>query len=279
MKWNIVADSSCDLRSTDIACEEVGFSTIPFALRIDDKDYIDSEDMNIPEMIEAMENSKTVCRSSCPSPADFAEQFSVAENTFAITISSNLSGSHNSAVVAKDIVLSESPEKKIEVLDSFSTGPESALCIYKLRDLIKEGHSFEHIASEAREFLKKTKTSFALCSFDNLVKNGRMSKFTGFVARKLGMWGFGIASDIGTIMIKGKSRGPKNALRLIIDDMVERGFNGGLAAISHCANSEMAEKLRAAILEKWNSAKVTILETRGLDSFYAERGGLIIAFG
>ncbi len=279
MKWNIVADSSCDLRSSDVACEETGFTTIPFTLRIDERDYVDTEDMNIMEMVEAMEASKEVCRSSCPATADYAAEYEKAEQTIAITISSNLSGSHNSAVAAKQLVLSEEPDKKIEVLDSFATGPETALCIYKLRDLIREGHPFEHVVAEGRKFLEKTKTSFALCSFDNLVKNGRMSKFTGFVARKLGMWGIGIASDIGTIIIKGKSRGPKKAIEFLLEDMAERGFNGGIAAISHCYNSEMASRLRDAIVERWNTAKVTIFPTRGLDSFYAERGGLIIAFG
>ena len=105
-----------------------------------------------------------------------------------------------------------------------------------------------------------------------------MSKFTGFVAKKLGMWGIGIASDEGTIAMKAKSRGPVKALSVILDDMLERGFTGGEVAISHCCNEVMAERLRAGILERWKYATVRILRTRGLDSFYAERGGLIVAF-
>ena len=47
MKWNIVADSSCDLMSKDISCDEVGFSTIPFVLNIGGKEFIDDENLNI----------------------------------------------------------------------------------------------------------------------------------------------------------------------------------------------------------------------------------------
>lgn len=278
MKWNIVADSSCDLKTADVASPETGFVTVPFILNIGGVDFIDDENLNTLQMIEAMENAPEIGKSACPSPLSWAEEFEKSDMTFAVTISKNLSGSYNSAVAARDMVLAEHPEKKIVVIDSLATGPESALCIHKIAELIKSGHAIETITSEAQKFLDRTKTSFALSSFDNLVKNGRMSKFTGFVARKLGMWGIGIASDIGTIAMKGKSRGPKKALAFIIEDMIERGYNGGKMAISHCHNLEMAENLKAAILEKWNNAKVMILNTRGLDSFYAERGGLIIAF-
>lgn len=278
MKWNIVADSSCDLKSKDIACEHTGFSTIPFILNIGGVDFVDDENLDTLKMIEAMEEASEAGRSACPSPLFWAEEFEKSDATFAITISKNLSGSYNSAVAAKEMVLAEHPEKQIVILDSLSTGPESALCIHKISELIKSGHAIDFIASEAQKLLDKTKTCFALSSFDNLVKNGRMNRFTGFVARKLGMWGIGIASDEGTIAMKGKSRGPKKALSFIIEDMIERGFNGGVMAISHCHNFEMAENLKAAILEQWNNAKVMIFNTRGLDSFYAERGGLIIAF-
>ena len=105
-----------------------------------------------------------------------------------------------------------------------------------------------------------------------------MSRMAGFVATKLGMWGIGIASDEGTIAIKGKTRGAEKALSMILSDMKQRGFNGGEVAISHCFNESVAEKLKNSILESWKSAKVTVMKARGLDSFYAERGGLIVAF-
>ena len=105
-----------------------------------------------------------------------------------------------------------------------------------------------------------------------------MSKITGFVAKILGMWGIGIASDEGTIVVQGKTRGPKKALAMILEDMQARGFQGGEVAISHCCNATMAQQLRDGILARWKTAKVTILTTRGLDSFYAERSGLIVAF-
>lgn len=278
LKWNIVTDSACDLLHKDIACEEVGFSCVPFSIRIADKEYKDDENLNVLEMLTHMENCPTASGSSCPSPYDWEQEFLKSEQTVVITISGNLSGSLNSALVAKDTVLAKHPERKIMVLDSRSTGPEIALCVYKIVGWIKDGLDFETINEKAQEFLDKTKTSFALSSFDNLVKNGRMSKLTGFVARKLGMWGIGIASDIGTIAMKGKSRGPKKAVALLLEDMEERGFSGKEVAISHCENEDMVQKLKESILVRWPTAEIKVLKTRGLDSYYAERGGLIISF-
>ncbi len=278
MKWNIVADSACDLMKKDVDCEEVGFSTVNFTLRVGDRDYIDDEQIDVLELLDDMEKCPTASSSACPSPEAWAEQFKKADQTFAITISSNLSGSFNSAMAAKDIVMSEHPEKKIVLLDSRATGPEMALCIHHLAEWIKSRHPFETITAKAEKFLEDTKTTFALSSFNNLVKNGRMSKLTGFIAKSFGMWGIGIATEEGKIAIKGKTRGTAKVLLMILNDMRQRGFTGGEVAISHCYNQDMAEKLRTSVLGSWSGARVTILKTRGLDSFYAERGGLIVSY-
>jgi DegV family protein with EDD domain len=278
MKWNIVADSSCDLMKNDVGCEEVGFSTVNFVLRVGNHDYIDDEQLDVLKMLDDMEACPTASSSACPSPDAWTEQFEKAEQTIAITISGNLSGSFNSAMAAVGIVMSEHPEKKIALLDSRATGPEMALCIHHLAEWIKSYHTFESIVEKAEKFLEDTKTTFALSSFNNLVKNGRMSKLTGFIAKTFGMWGVGIANEEGQIAVKGKVRGSGKVIDLILDDLRQRGFQGGEVAISHCYNEKMAEKIRASVLSYWNGAKVTILRTRGLDSFYAERGGVIVAF-
>ena len=105
-----------------------------------------------------------------------------------------------------------------------------------------------------------------------------MNKIVGFVAKKLGMWGIGIASKEGTIQIVGKVRGEISAVNQIIKDLEDRHFSGNTLYISHCHNMLMVERIKEAIKEKWRNAKIEILSTRGLDSFYAERKGIIIAY-
>ena len=66
-------------------------------------------------------------------------------------------------------------------------------------------------------------------------------------------------------------------LSALIDDMVEQEFAGGTMAISHC-HCILAEKLCEKVKALWKTAEIKILPTRGLCSYYAERGGLIVAF-
>ena len=278
MKWKIVSDSSCDLRGPDMACAESGFSTVPFFIRIGQKEYKDAEDMDAAEMVSAMEQCAELGSTACPAPMAWCDEFREAEQVIAITISKNLSGSFSSAVAGRDLSLVEDPSRRIAVLNSRSTGPALAMCIEHMIGWIKEGKPFEQVTEKATDLLRSTKTIFALSCFDNLVKNGRMSKFTGFVAKKLGMWGIGVGNPEGRIAMKGKTRGVSRVVNAIIEDMHERGFRAQEIIISHCQNPALAEKLRERVLEHWSNAKITILKTRGLDSFYAERGGLIVAY-
>ena len=278
MKWNIVTDSSCDLFPAALQNGEVQISSVPFVISVGSRDFVDDETLNTAEMLEAMERCQQASHTSCPSPQGWLEQFEKADFCIAIPISSRLSGSMNSAVLAKEMVLEHSPEKKIAVLDSHSTGPEIAMCVKKICDLIEAGVDFEKVVSEAENFLRDTHIVFALSSFNNLVKNGRMSKIAGFIASKLGMWGIGIGSEEGTISIKGKTRGTAKAIAMLLEDMKERGFHGGKVTISQCYNSAFADKLQNKIKELWQDAKISIMPTRGLCSYYAERGGLIVSY-
>lgn len=277
MKWNIVADSSCDLKQFAEEDERVSFSTVPFIIRAEDREFVDDEQLSTEEMVNALAEIREAGRTSCPSPETWLEKFSRAGHTIAVTISSNLSGSYNAACLARDMLLEREPERKIAVIDSKSAGPELAMIIRRLHALMDERLSFEEIVEKLNAFAEKTETIFALTSFDNLVKNGRVSRIAGFVAGKLGMCGVGVAND-GRIDVKSKVRGAQKALRVILDDMKAHSFVGGEVWIHHCLNEELALKLKALIEENWSNARVGILPTRGLCSFYAEKGGMIIAY-
>ncbi len=278
MKWNIVADSSCDIMEIPGLAEDAGFSTIPFVITVGKTDYIDDENLDTAVMLADMSRTATASHTACPSPGAWYEQFMRADCSIAITISSALSGSYNSACVAKEMVLETNPEKKIHILDSRSTGPEPVMIVEKINEWVKQGLSFEKLVAAAEDLADKTHVLFALSSFENLVKNGRMSRITGFIAGKLGMRVIGMASDEGKIAIRHKTRGASKALALLVEEMRAIGFAGGRVIISHCQNLVMASALGEKIKDAWNTAEVVIMTTRGLCSYYAELNGLIIAF-
>ena len=137
---------------------------------------------------------------------------------------------------------------------------------------------FDRVIKELENYREQRHTIFVLSSFGNLVKNGRMSKLTGFIAGKLSICGIGVASKEGEIVVKGKARGTSNIVSQFIIDMKENDFKSNLVVISHCQNLELAEKLREEIISVWNSATVEILQVGGLCGYYAERKGLIVAY-
>ncbi|MBO4360086.1 MAG: DegV family EDD domain-containing protein [Eubacteriaceae bacterium] len=278
MKWNIISDSSIDLFTPEDKPDNVDFFTVPFTINVDGVDYVDDENLDTQVLIDAMKASKKGSSSACPSPGAWHELFIREGNILALTITSGLSGSYNSAMTARAMVLEEYPDKKIEVIDSRSTGSEIILILRKLCNLIKEGLDFDGVMNGIREYTKTTYTSFVLSSFDNLIKNGRMNRITGFIANTIGLVGIGIASPEGTIDIKGVARGRKKAVKVVIDDMKHRAGHVHEVIIDHCMNPEFAAMVRDAVLSIWEDAQIKLFQTRGLCSYYAEYGGLIIGY-
>ena len=277
MKWRIISDSSCDIFDLDQRSEDLYFSTVPFVITVDDKDYVDNETLDVRELVKAMASSKKSF-TSCPSPAEWIREFGDEGDVFAVTISANLSGSYNSACTAREMILEQDPGRNIEILNSRGTGPSLNMIIYKLRELIGRGLSFEEVKTEIHKYMEDHKLIFALSSYHNLVNNGRMPKIAGIVLGHLGLWGVGIASEEGTIKMKKIAKGGRKTLQVIMADLKERIADKGCVVISHCENDEFADKLKKAVQSAYADMEVRIMKTRGLCSYYAEKGGIIVGF-
>ena len=277
MKWRIVSDSSCDIFDLDHTSDELVFSTVPFVITVDDKDYVDDESLDVRELVKAMSSSKKSF-TSCPSPAEWIREFGDDGDVFAVTISANLSGSYNSACTAREMILEQDPGRNIEILNSRGTGPSLNMIIYKLRELIGQGCSFEEVRTGIHKYMDDHKLIFALSSYHNLVNNGRMPKIAGIVLGHLGLWGVGIASEEGTIKMKKIAKGGKKTLQVIMADLKERVADKGCVVISHCENEDFANNLKKAVQSAYADMEVRIMKTRGLCSYYAEKGGIIVGF-
>ena len=278
MIWHLVSDTACDLYTLEGGEGKMDFTTIPFSIRIGGKEYIDDERMDIPGMLEANETHAEMAQTACPSPEAWREKFSAPGPVIAFTISSALSGSYNSACTGRSMMLEEEPDKQIAVIDSKATGPEEAMLVWRARDLILEGRDFEEIEKDLNRTAEKIHTSFALASYHNLIKSGRVSRLIGFIAGHLGFWGIGIGDEKGEIAIRGKARGSKSMVRFLVEEIEKVGVAGKQILISHCQNEKDALALKAALEAVKPGLEVLVQATRGLDSFYAERSGLIVGY-
>ena len=273
-KLKIVSDSSSDLLKLDNA----DFDFSPMKILTDEREFVDDRNLNINEMATYLENYKGKSRTSCPNPSDWLEAFGDADDIICVTITSALSGSYNSACVAKQIYEAENEGKRVFVLDTLSAGPEITLIVKKLEEYLKNGMNYDTVCGHIKAYIKQTGLVFMLKSLNNFANNGRVSPLVARIAGFAGICIVGKASDEGTLEPTHKCRGEARSMETIIKDLSAMGLKNGKVSVAHCQNEEGALKLKNLIAEKFKNAQVEIHKLRGLCSFYAEKGGFLVGF-
>lgn len=280
--WNIVSDSSCDLRKRDFKSGSVRFETVPLRIHVGGRDFPDTDDLDVGELLAAMSEEKAASSTSCPSPAAFARAMERGEKTVCFTISSNLSGSYNAAVQARELVLEEHPDKEVCVIDSRSTAGTMVLLIEMARKLMEAdplGEKFELICNQLRVYQAALRTCFTLENYDNLIKNGRMRPLVGTLLHTLGIHVIASGTAQGTIRVESKARGEAKTHRAITAFMSgSKDCTGAEVRIHHCDNLSGAMKLRERILRELPVKSVEVFPCRGLTTFYAMHRGLILGY-
>ncbi|MBE6662365.1 MAG: DegV family EDD domain-containing protein [Ruminococcaceae bacterium] len=270
----IVADTSCDL----FTLSSVDFSTAPMKILTDHREFIDDTNLDVDAMVDYLYEYKGKSKSSCPNTNDWLQAFGNADDIFCVTITSGLSGSYNSACTAKQIYEAENEGKRVFVLDSLSAGPEITLLLEKLEECVTCGMSYENICKEITAYRKKTGLLFMLKSLKNFANNGRVSPLVAKLVGIAGICIVGKASEQGTLEPIHKCRGEIRSLEALVKELENEGFRSGKISIGHCQNETAATRLKELILVKFKDAKIEIHPFRGLCSFYAEKGGVLVGF-
>ncbi len=273
MNIRIVSDSSANL--LDGTSPE--FASVPLKISTGERDFIDNAQLDLEDMLAHLRQYRGKSGTSCPSVAEWLDRFDGADWIFAITITSKLSGSYQSACIAAQTYQEQNPDAKVFVIDSLSTGPEMVLLIEKLQELIGQGLDFDQICTAIGEYQAHTHLIFSLQSVDNLSKNGRIPVPIAKAVSLLGLRIVGSALD-GKLHPMHKCRGEKRAIAQLWQSAEEMGFQGGKVRISHTQNPEGAQAFAALVRERYPDCDITITCNRGLCCFYAEQGGLIIGF-
>ena len=274
MNYKIVADSSSDV----LALDSVPFANVPLVIHAGEKTFVDDENCDVAAMTDYMLTYKGKSSTACPGTQDWLDAFGEAENVFCVTITSGLSGSYNSARIAAEEYMAAHPGRRVHVVDTLSAGPELRLVVEKLQELILAETPFDEIVEEIEKYHKRSFLVFSLQSLHNFVANGRVSPALGALVGLLGIRVVGKASEQGTLEPLSKVRGDKKALNEIMRIMKELGWNGGRVRIAHNENAAMADSLAAALRAVHDKLDVAIERCRGLCSYYAEKGGLLVGF-
>lgn len=270
----IVADSSADV----LTLSRADFAFAPLHIITATREFTDDKTLDVAEMTDFLMNYKGRARTSCPNPEDFLAAFGEADDILCVTMTGAMSGTNNSARLAGRLYEVRHPGRRVFVLDSLSAGPEMHLLLEKLEELIACGTPYEDICREIVEYKKKTSIVFMLKSMHNLANSGRVSPIVARIAGLVGIHVVGRASEKGTLEPVDKCRGEVRTLASMVHTMEKSGFSGGKVRISHCENEEGAKRVKEQLLAKFPEAEIEIYPCRGLCSFYAERGGMLIGY-
>ena len=274
MKIKLVSDSSANLT----CMPHCDYSFAPLKVIAGDLDFTDNTEIDVPVMLQTLKAHKGPTSTACPGVQDWLDAFSDADLVLGVSITSALSGCYNTASIAAREYEAANPGKKVFILDSLTTGPELELILEKYQELVLQNCDFDTICREIRHYLTRTHLMFSLESLSNFAKNGRVSPATAAAVGFLGIRIVGKASDQGTLEPMHKCRGEKKALQQLLSSMLEAGYNGGKVRIAHTQNPTAVTAFSDLLKEKFPDCDLQIRENRGLCSYYAETGGILIGY-
>ena len=270
----VAADSSANL----LRAEGVDFASVPLKIQAGEREYVDDAALDVAGMLAELREYKGKSGTACPGVGDWLEAFGEADEVLGIAITSHLSGCYNSARLAAEEYTEQHPDRKAFILDSLSTGPEMELLVEKACELTREGADFEQASEALRQYSQRTHLVFSLESLVNFARNGRVSSALATAASLLGIRIVGRASREGELEPLHKCRGEKRAIRQLWDCMLGLGYSGGKVRIRHSENPDAAQRMAEEIRSAYPGAEIHIGPNRGLCSFYAEKGGVLVGF-
>lgn len=278
MSYKIIIDS-CGEFLTEWK-EDERFESVPLTLNVGGETVIDDETFDQSSFLKKVAACPDSPKSACPSPERYMKAYDCqADHIYAVTLSAELSGSYNSAVLGKNLILEEKPEKKVHVFNSKSASIGETLIGMKIQECEEAGCSFEETVEQVEAYIEEQNTFFVLDNLETLRKNGRLSGVKSLVASALKIKPVMGATPEGTICQFDQARGMNKALVKMVQHIVDKTQNSEnkALAISHCNCAERAELLKNALQEKLSVKRIVVLDTAGVSSMYANDGGVIVA--
>lgn len=287
MSIRFVADSCCEFPeefSREFKCQNV-----PLILTVDDREVVDDETFDQKSFLKLLAGCRGVPRSACPSPESYLKAYEGDDGSdeeewvFVVTLSSSLSGSYNSAVLAKELYEDEHKndgvKRRIHVFDSKTASGGEAQAALKAAELFKKGCTFDEIVEKCEDYISNLNTYFVLESLEVFRKNGRLSNTKAFAANVLNLKP--VCKGVnGVIEPASIQRGIKNALKKMVEISLEgiKDTKERILIINHCNCYERASAVLADFISRAEFKAAMILDTAGVSTLYASDGGIIISF-
>ena len=259
--------------------EDGHFSNVALVLEVDGQQIVDDETFDQADFLSRVAKSPNAPKSACPSPDAYMQKMEGdADHIYIVTLSAKLSGSYNSACVARDMYLEEHENARVYVFNSKSASIGETLIGIKIAECEEAGMSFDDTVACVEDYISQQHTFFVLETLETLRKSGRLSNLKAIIASTLNIKpGMG-STDEGEICQLGQSRGMSKALDKMVSCMQEvtKNCEEKVLAISHCNCAERAYLLKAKLERAAKFKKIFIVDTAGVSTMYANDGGVIM---
>ncbi len=278
MKYRIIGDSCTDL--TEELKKDEHIKLVPLTLEVDGVEIVDDATFDQAAFIKAVNESTKATKSSCPAPEAYMDLYNFDGDIYVVTLTGNLSGSYNSAELAKRLFLEENPYKNIAVINSCSASVGQTLIVMKIQELVEAGTPFDEVVTLANKFRDEMQTKFVLESLETLRKNGRLSNIKAILASALNIKPVMCATSEGEIEKVDQARGIKKALKLMVDIIEKDAIDvtNRILGIAHCNNYERAMFVKREILSRLPFKDCIITGMAGVSTLYANDGGIIVCY-
>ena len=278
MSFHIVCDSCTDLTEEDL--KKGCYTLVPLTLLVDGEEIIDDETFDQADFLAKVAASKESVKSACPAPESYMEAYSKADDIYVVTLSAELSGSYNSAVLGKNLYEEENGTKNIHVVNSRGAATTQVLIARKLNEYASQGMPFEEVVDKIEEYTTSLRTYFVLETLEVLRKNGRLSRLSATIAGALNIKPVMIGTRDGVIQKAAQARGMNKALAKMVEHMGSEGrdLTRRQFVISHCNCYERAVYVKELIKKHLHAEDIDIVDTKGVSSLYACDGGIIVSY-
>lgn len=276
MRFKIVGDSCCDMTAEEL--NKGYFYSVPLILNVGGVEVVDDASFDQTRFIHMMEACPDSPKSSCPSPDAFMRGFDGAEEIYVVTLSAKLSGSYNSALLARQIYQEEHPDVRIHVFDSKSAAAGEHLVCGRIEECLLAGQDFDSVVESVEIYIEDMQTVFVLDNLDVMRKNGRLSKLQSVVANVLNIKLILHGVD-GEIHQLDQARGMNKALNRLLY-FIEKGEYdvNRRVEITQCCSWERCMNVRKILMEQFHFKDVRILNAGGVSTMYGNKGSVIVAF-
>ena len=277
MTYKILCDSCTDLTPGLLADPHV--VRIPLTIQVGAETVVDDDTFRQKELLQKMRAWPDAPKTACPSPSAYMEEFAEDGDTYIITLSARLSGSHNAASQAVSLYREEGGRGNVHLFNSRSASAGQTQIALLIQELAGSGMAFDQVVEQVEAYISRMQTMFVLENLDNLRKNGRLTRMQSLVTGALRVKLLCGATPEGEIEKLGQGLSVRQTLAKLVSRIAaDPDHAGRRLVLAHCNCPERAEYVRDQLEKRCTFREILIVSAGGISTVYAEDGGIVAAY-